>query len=99
MPLPVFSMEALSYFDHTTAEGESGKERFQMDHGKSGMMKVQIQMVPLMGIRNQDKFKHYKILKANLALPLTVAHRSPLTFFNGRLRFLLIAGFDHLCIF
>lgn len=76
MPLPMFSMEALSYFDHTTAEGESGKERFQMDHGKSGMMKVQIQMVPLMGIRNQDKFKHYQILKANMALPLSLMPHS-----------------------
>lgn len=55
MPLPMFSREALSYFDHTTAEGESGKERFQMDHGKSGMMKVQFQMVPLMGIKKSRK--------------------------------------------
>ncbi len=53
MPLPVSSREALSYSDHTTAEGESGKEGFQLDHGKSGMRKVQFQMVPLVGIRNQ----------------------------------------------
>jgi len=87
MPLPLFSREALSYFDHTTAEGESGKERFQMDHGKSGMMKVQFQMVPLMGIRNQETLKQYNILEANMELPssLSVAQREPLTFFNGML--------------
>lgn len=54
MPLPVSSREDLSYSDHTTAEGESGKEGFQLDHGKSGMMrKVQFQMVSLVEIRNQ----------------------------------------------
>lgn len=79
MPLPMFSMEALSYFDHTTAEDESGKERFQMDHGKSGMMKVQFQTVPLMGIRNQDKLKHYKILKANMALSMSLSSTQIIT--------------------
>ncbi len=33
------SREALSYSDHTTAEGESGKEGFQLDHRKSGMLR------------------------------------------------------------
>lgn len=75
MSLPVSSREALFYFDHTTAEVESEKERFQLDHGKSGMMRVQFQMVPLVEIRNQYKRKHYNILKANIKLPLCIKHK------------------------